>query len=252
MANLFQRLFPNDLCIDRQFHRQITEHLPAVGRVLDMGCGDNTCLDDYRTDRRQVWGVDFQEHPQLQHRDWFRLLPADGRLPFPAATFDVITSSWVLEHVRAPRTFLAEVSRVLRPGGRFVSLSINAAHYVTWITRLFHVLPHQVTQELVWRLYGRPCHDTFPTWYRLNTEPALRSAAADAGLRLIGLHRAANPDYFSFSPLLWKLAVLTDWTLEKLLPTCGRIYFVAVVQKPGTAAGPTLSAHDLPALRQSA
>jgi 2-polyprenyl-3-methyl-5-hydroxy-6-metoxy-1,4-benzoquinol methylase len=233
MYELFHRLFPGEVTVDHHFAEQIQSHLPATGRVLDLGCGDNSLLNPYRSPALEIWGVDFQEHPRLQHRDLFRLLPADGRIPFAAESFDVMTSSWVLEHVHAPRTFLREVARVLRPGGAFISRSISAAHYVTWITRLLHVLPHRVTQEIIWRLYRRPCHDTFPTWYRLNSEPALCSASRSAGLQVTGLYRAANPDYFSFSPALLKLATLTDWVLEKILPGLGRIYFVAVMRKPG-------------------
>ena len=67
----------------------------------------------------------------------------DGqRLPFPDATFDVVFSSNVLEHVRNVPALLAEAARVLRPSGIMIHvlpsptwrLWTNVAHYV-WVVQ---------------------------------------------------------------------------------------------------------------------
>ena len=41
-------------------------------------------------------------------------------LPFPDATFDVVVAAHVIEHVARPLRAMAEIERVLRPGGRAV------------------------------------------------------------------------------------------------------------------------------------
>jgi SAM-dependent methyltransferase len=233
MDAFFARYFPHDGDAVAGYHEAIRARRGGTRRLLDLGCGANDDLAVYRGPQREVWGVDFRPHPRLAHPAWFRPLDADGRAPFPAGHFDGIASRWVLEHVARPERFLGEVHRLLRPGGWFVALTVNAGHYVCWLSRLVELLPHAAKQRLVRRLYGRPAHDTFPTHYRLNTPAAVRRRAVRAGLRLTGLARFANPDYFSFSPALRRGAVLADWLLEKAGTDLGRLYVVAALHKPG-------------------
>lgn len=237
MDTFFRRFFPHDGDATLGYHRALAARLGDARAVLDFGCGDNTDLAPYAAAGRDVWGADFQAHPRLARPERFRLLAADGAAPFPDASFDLIGARWVLEHVREPAAFLAEVRRLLRPGGHFVALTINAAHYVTGLTRLVGLLPHAVTQRLVRRLYGRPCHDTFPTWYRMNTGPQLRRQGRRAGLQLAGLTRFANADYFSFAPRLRRAAIVLDWLLERAGTDLGRLYLVVTFRKPGGLGG---------------
>jgi SAM-dependent methyltransferase len=237
MDAFFRRFFPHDGDATLGYHRALAAQLDGAGAVLDFGCGDNTDLAPYAAPGREVWGADFQAHPRLARPERFRLLAPDGAAPFPDASFDLIGARWVLEHVREPDTFLGEVRRLLRPGGHFVALTINAAHYVTLLTRLVGTLPHAVTQRLVRRLYGRPCHDTFPTWYRMNTGPQLRRLALRAGLQTAVLTRFANADYFSFAPRLRRAAIVLDWLLERAGTDLGRLYLVVTFRTPGGLEG---------------
>jgi SAM-dependent methyltransferase len=227
----FARFFPGEEDSEYGYHRAIRAHLPGGARVLNLGCGRNTDLAVFRAEGHEVWGADFAAHPELDEPRWFRPLAADGTAPFGGASFDLVVSRWVLEHVRAPVPFLREVGRLLRPGGRFVALTVNAGHYVSWLSRLADVLPHDARGRLVRRLYGRPAHDTFPVCYRLNTPAQLRPRASQAGLRLERVTGYANPDYFRFAPRLRQAAVLADWLLEKAGTGLGRVYLVVTLHK---------------------
>lgn len=82
--------------------------VPASGVLLDIGGG-----------RRQI------DDPRYLNLEYTRFtepdLFGDGlALPFRDGVIDAIYSSAVLEHVRDPHRFAAEVWRVLRPGGRIL------------------------------------------------------------------------------------------------------------------------------------
>ena len=44
----------------------------------------------------------------------------DGRLDFPDASFDLVVNNMVFEHVEDLDAVLAEIQRVLKPGGRIL------------------------------------------------------------------------------------------------------------------------------------
>jgi SAM-dependent methyltransferase len=226
MDDFFKRFFPNDIDAVAGYHATLSGPLAKARMVLDCGCGANDELAAYRTPTRQVWGVYLQRHPQLAHPAWFRKLAPEGTIPFPSNMFDVIGARWVLEHVREPEAFLDEVKRVLRPGGTFVALTVNATHYTSLVARLANLLPH---------FSSRPAHDTSATWYRCNTQTQVRRLARRGGLELVEMQRFAKSDHFSFSKRLRQAAVLTDYALERAGTDLGRLHLVATLRKPVAA-----------------
>jgi SAM-dependent methyltransferase len=93
---------------------------PESARILDAGCGTGNNLRHLARHGRAV-GVDLSD-------DALRFCRARGvaaakagllALPFPDASFDCVTSFDVLYHrwVRDDRAAVAEMARVLRPGG---------------------------------------------------------------------------------------------------------------------------------------
>lgn len=123
MDAFYSRFFPGQSsnALDG-YHQELHSRLIDARQVLDFGCGSNTALAPYRSAQRQVWGVDLLRHPYLCHGDWFRPLDPSGRAPFADESFDVIGSSWVLEHVRNPARFLAEI-QALAAAGRVLCLA---------------------------------------------------------------------------------------------------------------------------------
>ncbi len=64
---------------------------------------------------------------------WVRLNPDWQVLPFPAASFDAVVASSVLEYVRSPALVLAECARVLRPGAVMLATVPDPGHPVRWL-----------------------------------------------------------------------------------------------------------------------
>jgi len=98
--------------------------------VLDLGCGTGRSLDVFRKHDPAVdWcGLDIETSPEVDARTRTdaRFVTYDGvNIPFPADSFDIVYSNQVFEHVRHPSDLLAEVRRVLTPGGAFIG-SVSA------------------------------------------------------------------------------------------------------------------------------
>lgn len=92
----------------------------APWRVLDLGCGSGSSVDFFRArDPAVEWiGLDIPDSPERRTRTDARFETFDGvSIPFDEASFDLVYCKQVLEHVHHPRPLLAEVHRVLRPGG---------------------------------------------------------------------------------------------------------------------------------------
>jgi SAM-dependent methyltransferase len=103
-------------------------HPAAV--MLDFGCGAGALVQAARAAGLDMVGADvFYDGAQDRIRaEQTGLLGSaifecrDGRLPFPAASFDLVTDNQVLEHVPDLDATLGEIHRVLKPGGTLLSL----------------------------------------------------------------------------------------------------------------------------------
>lgn len=100
----------------------------AGKRVLDLGCGNGYVLSHYARHGAAVDGVDLTDAAVRLARERFALLGLEGTfaridgatLPFPDETFDLACSMGVLHHVPDPSPLVAELHRVLRPGGQLI------------------------------------------------------------------------------------------------------------------------------------
>jgi ubiquinone/menaquinone biosynthesis C-methylase UbiE len=114
-------------CFRGQMLGRVEANLPAGGTAVDVGCGTGTfalALAARRADA-QVIGIDgdaeilglAQAKAGAGAIEWHEGLAQ--KLPLPEASADVVTISLVLHHLLAEdkRAALAEVRRILKPGG---------------------------------------------------------------------------------------------------------------------------------------
>jgi SAM-dependent methyltransferase len=114
---------------DPEYEEQIlplaAEHLAGATRVLDVGTGEGQVARlAVAVGAPAVVGVD-PTWAQLSEARARSGGPAYARaeasqLPFPAAAFDAVVACLVFEHIDAVDEAIAEVARVLTPGGRFL------------------------------------------------------------------------------------------------------------------------------------
>jgi len=114
---------------DPEYAEQIlplaAEELVGATRVLDVGCGDGqiTRLAAGLDTVALAVGIDptwnqIRVAAERGSATGFVRAGAD-RLPFPAGSFDAVVACLVFEHIDAVDEAIAEVARVLEPGGRF-------------------------------------------------------------------------------------------------------------------------------------
>ena len=105
----------------------VAEHLGGATRVLDIGTGEGQ-LARHLMDAgvRTAIGIDPSEAQTHVARErtggpQYARAAADA-LPFPDASFDAVVACLVFEHITAVDQAIAEVARVLEPGGTFLFL----------------------------------------------------------------------------------------------------------------------------------
>lgn len=104
-------------CQVAHYYAAIREH--AHGRLLDLGCGHVPYYGMYSNLVTETVCVDWHN---TYHKN--ELLDAvvdlNRPLPMDSNSFDTVLLTDVLEHLARPFELMAEVSRVLRPGGKLI------------------------------------------------------------------------------------------------------------------------------------
>lgn len=186
----------NNGAMDRLFGAHKRALLGGLhGDVLELGPGAGANFGYYPADIRWT-GVEpnLHNHPHLRQAAAnygvsATVLPAEAEtLPLPDAAFDAVVCTLVLCSVTHPTQVLAEVLRVLRPGGAFVFLEHVAAPAGTFTRGL------QNAVNPLWGALADGCHPN------RDTATLLRSAgfahvhleAFDTPLPVVGPHIAGS------------------------------------------------------------
>ena len=227
-------------------------------RVLDLGCGGGRhAFEAYRRGARVVAAdLDLKELSPVS--DMFAAMRAEGEaappagaaalsadatnLPFPDGAFDAVIAAEILEHLPADTAAMAEITRVLRPGGT-VAVTVPA-----W-------LPERVC----WALSSE-YHEVPGGHVRIFTRAELTAKLTAAGLTPTGAHHAhglhsaywwlkcavgvhddQHPAVQAYHRLLvWDIMrkpALTRWSEAALNPLIGKSLVIYAEKPVGNGAG---------------
>jgi demethylmenaquinone methyltransferase / 2-methoxy-6-polyprenyl-1,4-benzoquinol methylase len=188
----------------------VDQIVPAPGNVvLDVASGTaGVALQLASRTGARVVGVDLTEHMLRRGKANVtaagrasRISLVAGRaeqLPLPDASVDALTFTYLLRYVDDPQATLAELARVVRPGGRVASLEFCVPpspfwHAAWWLyTRLLLPLGGLVTGGREWFEVGKFLGPSISRHYRSYpvawTEQAWRNAGfTDVGVELMSL-----------------------------------------------------------------
>lgn len=184
------------------------------GRLLDVGCGTQPYRSLFKVSEYVGLEIDT---PQARTRNIAVAYYDGGAFPFESDSFDAVLCNQVLEHVFEPESFLAEIRRVLRPGGRLL-LTVPFAwdeHEQPWdyaryssfgLAALlgrngFRILSHRKLRadaSTLFQLGNGYLFKTTRGWPRLLVR--LFTATALAALSMLGVIAARilpdNPDFY--------------------------------------------------------
>lgn len=174
MRELFSRIAPKydllnsllSFSVDRQWRRQAVSPLtsPQFARVLDLCAGTLSMSLELcrKNDTVQIDAVDFSEEmlnegkKRIPFRCQNQIRPfcGDGlALPFKDRSFDGAMCAYGMRNIDDNPKALAELYRVIKPGGRLVILEFFRPD--RWVSRLFHATYGHTLIPIIGRLVSR-------------------------------------------------------------------------------------------------
>ena len=110
--------------------------LTSNSRVLDVGCGPGIVVQALARHAGKVVGCDLtpamlekaRERAATARLENVEFVPANAEsLPFENSLFDVVVSRSAVHHFPAPGAVFREMARVVRPGGRVITVDVMSA-----------------------------------------------------------------------------------------------------------------------------
>jgi len=154
----------------------------AEGDVLEVGFGTGLNLPHYSPNVKSLTGLDplvAERLRKLEERMAAAPFPieryalgADGELPFDAGRFDTIVTTWTLCSIPDASAALAQMRRVLKPGGRYVFVEHGRASRESTIRWQDRINP-------IWRRVMDGC----------NINRSIDRLVEDAGFEMTSLER---------------------------------------------------------------
>ena len=191
-------------------------------QILDLGAGkghlarrvSNFLIHKSINPKKHLFATDFSRDIFNATEVSFREANFNNKLPFRNASFDIVYSIEVIEHLRSPYDFLLECFRILKPGGKLLISTpniLNLSSRLKFFFTGFHELYHPPSIDP--KNAGRLCGHIMP----------LHVAYYDYGIRKAGFHSMdlytdkVNSRSRIIYYLMWPIWKLIFWRTKKSL-----------------------------------
>jgi SAM-dependent methyltransferase len=222
-----------------EFCREFAGRHPGA-RILDFGCGGGALVKAGRDAGLDMWGADVfyaGSNARAEAAEAGLLGGAvremiDGKLDWPAKTFDLVVNNQVMEHVPDLSASMSEIHRVLRPGG--VALSVFPSRDVWREGHIGIPFAHWFRRGSRLRLYYTWALRSLGLGYWKQQAPTRRQWAIDK-LDWIDRHTVyrSRREIFSVYERLFRNELREDDYIRfRLLDRPGREWIASLVRLP--------------------
>ncbi|QEC49565.1 class I SAM-dependent methyltransferase [Baekduia soli] len=219
-ARMLWRMFREERSNPEPFYRALaaiavadldTHHGPLAGQTLvDLGCGPGYYTDAFRGRGATVVPVDNStDELELGGAPPEGYVLADaGDLPLDDASVDGVFCSNMFEHTPSAAPIVAEIERVLRPGGwAYISWTNWYSPWGGHLMAPYHYLGPRLGPRLYERRHGKPeKHAYGETLWACHIGPTLRLVASRPGLEI----SRAEPRYWPWARAVMKVPGLRE------------------------------------------
>lgn len=217
---------------------------PVGARVLDFGCGAGRLVQAGLDRELNIKGADVfyagsttrddAAAAGLLNTSVFEIL--DGKIPFPDHSFDLVVNNQVMEHVEDLDGVLAEIHRVLAPGGTVLSLFPSRD-----VWREGHIgipFSHRLPKGSRLRFYYTWALRKLGLGTWKEQAPTCRQWAIDklAWIDAFTVYRSRTAIFTSYDRLFQNQLREIDYIRYRLVARPGREWVLQVLRLPGMKA----------------
>ncbi len=203
-SRIMQRTWRNGQNAILKYKEILAKRIKPGMRILQAGCGwdKNEVTRPYKK-ICDVVGIDLDPRVEARYHSKF-ILGSISKMPIENESFDIITSEYVMEHIKEPAAVFREMARVLKPGGWLLLLTPNLYSYKGLIA---HLTPYKFHIKMGRLRDGKGYEaDMYPTFYGCNTAPKLSRMALASGFRKANIQFITNgPTWFEKFPILFEV-----------------------------------------------